>query len=121
MLGKALVSHPCVSFHLCSCPSVSTQAAKHADKKGGDIVPPMPFYMKPNAMSLYLRHKVGVPALIRAARVPLTLINVKAIPKPPGWLMLFAQSKWLCVPLSPALHACTCMSFIFQPYTTFDL
>ncbi|XP_065883695.1 metastasis-associated protein MTA3-like isoform X2 [Dysidea avara] len=59
------------------------QALAHNKGRGVDIVPPSPFMMRPIGFSLYIRQKLGVPSLLRAARAPFTLINIDNIPKLP--------------------------------------
>lgn len=52
------------------------------DKRSGDIIPPIPFFMKPTGMSLYMRKRVGRPVLVKHARSPMELISIKDTSKP---------------------------------------
>ena len=54
------------------------------DKRNGDIVPPMPFHMRPSGMTLYVRQQIGKASLLKLARGPSVPINIKDIPKPAG-------------------------------------
>lgn len=51
-------------------------------RKTGDIVPPVPFCMKPTPHTLFIRQRLGGRSLIRAARHPNILISPKSSPKP---------------------------------------
>lgn len=51
-------------------------------RKTGDIVPPVPFCMKPTPHTLFIRQRLGGRSLIRAARHPNILITPKSSPKP---------------------------------------
>lgn len=51
-------------------------------RKTGDIVPPVPFCMKPTPHTLFIRQRLGGRNLIRAARHPNILISPKSSPKP---------------------------------------
>ena len=53
-----------------------------AARKSGNIVPPVPFCMKPTALVLYLRHKLGSRSLLRASRHPTAPIPLRATPRP---------------------------------------
>jgi hypothetical protein len=54
------------------------------DKRGGDIVPPIPFFMKPSGMTLYMRGAVGRTMLMKHARCPLLVVSVKDNATPTG-------------------------------------
>ena len=54
------------------------------DKRNGDIVPPIPFLMKPSAMSLYMRRKMGKGCVMKHARAPAVLLSVADLPRPEG-------------------------------------
>ena len=51
------------------------------DKRNGDIVPPIPFYMRPSGTILYLRRVLGRATLLKHARCPLAMISVKSTPE----------------------------------------
>lgn len=57
------------------------KALAHSKGHGMDIVPPSPFMMRPIGFTLYVRQKIGVPRLLRAARAPFTLISTDHVPK----------------------------------------
>lgn len=54
------------------------------DKRNGDLIPPMPFHLRPSGMAIYMRQKVGKACLLRLARTPFTPINIKDVVKPVG-------------------------------------
>ena len=54
------------------------------EKRNGDIVPCLPFYMRPTGMSLYVRTKVGRASLLRLAGNPFVPLNIKDVAKPGG-------------------------------------
>lgn len=93
-------------------PSGQTKAHKKMPRyslgrKSGDIIPPVPFCMKPTALSLYLRQKLGGRPLLRAARHPTVPIAPKAAPKPScGLPMALCRATVLWPPSSsPAAEA----------------
>ena len=53
-----------------------------AARKSGDVVPPVPFCMKPTPHTLFVRQGLGGRSLMRAARHPNILISPKPAPKP---------------------------------------
>lgn len=65
-------------------PSSLAQSSKKDEKRNGDIIPPLPFYMRPTGLTLYMRQKLGSATIQKGARSSLSPINVKDIPKPTG-------------------------------------
>lgn len=66
-----------------SC-TANPQAPKNDRQPHGDIVPPIPFFMRPTHIALYFRHKLGTAALLRAARSPVVVLKTQGIEKPTG-------------------------------------
>jgi hypothetical protein len=68
---------------LCVCICFFAQTSKKDEKRNGDIVPPLPFFMRPTGLTLYMRQKLGSTAIQKGARSSNSQpINVKNIPKP---------------------------------------
>ena len=94
------------------------QSSKKDEKRNGDIIPPLPFYMRPTGLTLYMRQKLGSAIIQKSARCSLSLINVKDIPKPTGVCVCVCVCVCMCV--------CVCVSgwlsmFISLPlFTLFD-
>ena len=62
-----------------------TQTSKKDEKRNGDIIPPLPFYMRPTGLTLYMRQKLGSSVIQKGARSSNSQpIHVKNIPKPTG-------------------------------------
>ena len=61
-----------------------TQTSKKDEKRNGDIIPPIPFYMRPTGLTLYMRQKLGSAVIQKGARSSNSPINIKNIPKPTG-------------------------------------
>ena len=53
-----------------------------AARKSGDVVPPIPFYMKPTPHTLFVRQGMGGRSLIQAGRHPNVTITPKSSPNP---------------------------------------
>lgn len=53
-----------------------------AARKSGDVMPTIPFCMKPTPHTLFVRQRIGGRNLIRAARHPTTVISPRPSPKP---------------------------------------
>ncbi|KAL5463382.1 hypothetical protein EMCRGX_G032275 [Ephydatia muelleri] len=58
------------------------KAPKNDRQSHGDIVPPIPFFMRPTAIALYVRHKLGTQALLKAARSPSVVLKTQGVEKP---------------------------------------
>lgn len=91
-------------------PSGQTKAHKKMPRygltrKSGNIVPPVPFCMKPTALSLYLRQKLGGRSLLRAARHPMAPIAPKAAPKPSCELPTALHRAQVTASVSPVAEA----------------
>ena len=65
-------------------PKSSKKAPRHVTaRKSGDIIPPVPFFMRPSPHTLFERQGMGGRSLMRVARHPTsTAIVPKSSPKP---------------------------------------
>ena len=73
-------------------PKLTKKAPRHvAARKSGDIIPPVPFCMRPTPHTLFSRQGIGGRSLMKAARHPTTAIIVpNSSPKPSGGCALAA-------------------------------
>ena len=69
--------------------SYPPQSSKRDDKRNGDLIPVMPFFMTPTRISYYMRERLGVTRILKAARSPTSIIDLKDIARPIGQLSLY--------------------------------
>ena len=65
-----------------------TQSSKRDDKRNGELIPAMPFFMTPTRISYFMREKLGVTKILKAARKPTIPIDLKDITRPSSNLMI---------------------------------
>ncbi|XP_064403527.1 metastasis-associated protein MTA3-like isoform X2 [Halichondria panicea] len=58
------------------------KSSKRDDKRNGDLIPVMPFFMTPTRISYYMREKLGVTRILKAARSPTSIIDLKDVARP---------------------------------------
>ena len=67
------------------------QAPKNDRQSHGDIIPPIPFFMRPTAIALYVRHKLGTQAMLKAARSPTVVLKTQGVDKPTGRTVILTK------------------------------
>ena len=77
-----LHTHTHAHMHTHTHTHTHTQSSKRDDKRNGELIPAMPFLMRPTRISYFMREKLGVTKILKAARSPTSPIDLKDITKP---------------------------------------